>query len=223
MKIEVKQTEDGSSTLYVPELDETYHSTHGAIQESRHVFIEAGLRQLLEADSPKSPIRVFEVGFGTGLNALLSLIEVNGGNISVEYQSIELYPLQDIVVRQLNYPNVLEDHNDYFLQLHESPWEIKVDITSQFKLLKTKQSFIEFDTPDKFDLLFFDAFGPSKQSDLWTKDILNKCHQMLCPGGILVTYSAKGQLKRDLKDIGFSVETLPGPPGKAQMTRAIKL
>ena len=102
-------------------------------------------------------------------------------------------------------------------------WGVCVDITKQFKLYKINQSFIEFDTADKFDLIFFDAFGPSKQSDLWAKDILKKCHQMLYHGGILVTYSAKGQLKRDLKDLGFRVEALPGPPGKAQMTRASKV
>ena len=224
MKVEIKQTEDGSSTLYVPELDETYHSIHGAIQESRHVFIEAGLKKLLlEADPSKKSIKVFEVGFGTGLNALLSLIEMNGRDISLEYQSIELYPLEDIVVSQLNYSSALEDNKDYLLQLHESPWGIKVDITKQFKLHKINQSFIEFDTADKFDLIFFDAFGPSKQSDLWAKDILKKCYQMLPPAGVLVTYSAKGQLKRDLKDLGFIVEALPGPPGKAQMTRASKV
>jgi tRNA U34 5-methylaminomethyl-2-thiouridine-forming methyltransferase MnmC len=224
VKVELKQTEDGSSTLYVPELDETYHSTHGAIQESRHVFIEAGLKKLLlEAGSSKKSIKVFEVGFGTGLNALLSLIEVNGGDISLEYQSIELYPLQDIVIGQLNYSSALEDNKSYFQHIHESPWEIKVDITDQFKLYKINQSFIEFDTADKFDLIYFDAFGPSKQSELWAKDILKKCYQMLHPAGVLVTYSAKGQLKRDLKDLGFKVEALPGPPGKAQMTRAIKL
>ena len=122
MKVEIKHTEDGSATLYVPELDETYHSTHGAIQESRHVFIEAGLKKLLsEADSSKKSIKVFEVGFGTGLNALLSLKEMNDRDISLEYQSIELYPLEDIVVSQLNYSSALEDNNNHFLQLHESP------------------------------------------------------------------------------------------------------
>ena len=224
MNVEIRQTEDGSSTLYVPELDETYHSIHGAIQESRHVFIEAGLKKLLlEASSSKKSIKVFEVGFGTGLNALLSLIEINDRDISLEYQSIELYPLQDIVVNQLNYSNALEDNKNYFNQLHESPWGIKVDITKKFKLHKINQSFLEFNTSDKFDLIFFDAFGPSKQSDLWAKDVLNKCYQMLHTSGVLVTYSAKGQLKRDLKDLGFIVEALPGPPGKAQMTRAIKV
>ena len=220
MKVDLFITEDGSSSLRVPELDETYHSSHGAIQESKHVFIGAGLVPLLNS---KNPIRIFEVGFGTGLNAFLTLIEAQKSGVAVEYLGIEKYPVAEDLVSELNYPELLNEDGDAFLSLHNCQWNIRNQISPEFEIEKLKGSLLEFEEKKSVNLIYFDAFGPDKQPEMWSLDILKKCYEMLEFGGIFVTYSAKGQLKRDLKAIGFKVETLPGPPGKFQMTRAIKL
>lgn len=213
-------TEDGSHSLYLPSLDETYHSTYGAIQESSHVFIKAGL-QFYAAQNPwSSAIKILEYGFGTGLNALLTA-EALSEAISIHYHSLELFPLKNETVSLLNYGKLLENET-LFEKLHSCSWEYTNQLNEYFTLRKTKTDFRKFTTDEKYQLIYFDAFSPSKQPELWTKAIFEQCYNLLDNGGVLVTYSAKGQLKRDLIAIGFTVESLPGPPGKFQITRAIK-
>lgn len=219
MKREIKMTSDGSHTLYVPELDEHYHSIHGAIQESRHVFINHGIQTLF-----KSPIQLLEVGLGTGLNALLTSIWSLNTNTEVHYTGVEAYPLNDELNQSLHYDKNLENSNAkmFFQDIISSKWEVKTNIHSKFVLHKIQCRIEEFMTNHKFDIVYFDAFGPNTQEELWDIEILKRIYGMLNDNGVFVTYCAKGQLKRDLKHIGFKVETLPGPPGKREMTRAMK-
>jgi len=214
-------TEDGSHSLQVPELDETYHSSHGAIQESQHVFIKNGLAHWL-LKNKKKELNIFEVGLGTGLNTLLTELKAKELDVKVNYQGIELYPLTNDIFSQLNYAKQLDSEQLTFEQLHTSKWEEQVEILSNFSLHKTKDSFKDFEATFTYDLIYFDAFAPSKQPEMWEYEIIEKCYNMLNPNGIFVTYSAKGQLKRDLKQVGFSVESLPGPPGKFEMVRATR-
>ena len=214
-------TEDGSHSLQVPALEETYHSSHGAIQESQHVFIKNGLDRWVETNKQQK-LNIFEVGFGTGLNALLTALKANELGVKVNYHSIELYPLANEIFSQLNYAEQLRCNQHVFEQLHTSNWEERGSISSNFTLLKTKDSFNSFTPTSTYDLIYFDAFAPSKQPEIWAYPIIEKCYNMLNANGIFVTYSAKGQLKRDLKQAGFQVESLPGPPGKFEMVRAVK-
>ncbi len=213
-------TEDGSHSLYVPELDETYHSIHGAIRESQHVFLEAGLACVLEKKPAKATLNILEFGFGTGLNALLTAIRCEG-TWPVNYHSLEKYPLTVTRAATLNYGKLL-GHDELFRQLHTCPWEKATALTACFTLKKINIDFREFTAGQTYDLIYFDAFAPGKQPELWGKGIFAQCYALLSPGGVLVTYSAKGQLKRDLSTIGFTVAQLPGPPGKRAMTRAVK-
>lgn len=219
MEIDHFITDDGSSSLRVRVLNETYHSSHGAVQESRHVFINSGL---LKALSTKTDIKVFEVGFGTGLNAILTLKGIPK-SVKVEYTTIELYPLDESILGDLNYPEKLGVSKETFLKLHHTPWNQVNIISPNFSILKINESLLNFETNTNYDLIYFDAFGPDKQPEMWSIEILRKCYEMLNDNGVFVTYSAKGQLKRDLKALGFQVESLPGPPGKYQMTRATKV
>lgn len=214
-------TEDGSHSLRVPELNETYHSSHGAIQESNHVFIKYGLHHWMEVHSKKK-LEIFEVGFGTGLNAYLTALEAKKHGLNIECHCIELYPIDINVANQLNYPTQLGNDSELFYLLHEASWEDNVRINEHFTLRKMKVSLLDYTFKDSYDIIYFDAFAPSKQSELWEYPIIEKCYKALNKKGIFVTYSAKGQLKRDLKTAGFNVETLPGPPGKFEMVRAIK-
>ena len=218
MKVEHFLTEDGSSSLRVPELDETYHSSHGAIQESNHVFIDAGLKAALKH---QKMLKIFEVGFGSGLNAFLTLNSIEPDEI-IHYATIDLNPLGEESYSKLNFASLINRPNNEFLTLHEVPWGVPCEITENFLLNKNQGSFTDYQVDETFNLIYFDAFGPDKQPELWASDVLKKCFDMLESGGIFVTYSAKGQVKRDLRDLGFTVESLPGPPGKFQMTRAIK-
>ena len=220
-KREFKITADGSHTLYVGALDETYHSKHGAIQEAVHVFINAGLSYF---DKPK--LKVLEIGFGTGLNAFLTLLEVKKKIIEISYTGIEAFPLEKDVIGQLNYVTELNSSNEekiLFNKLHEVAWESYQKITANFKLNKTKVELDDFETTEQFDLIYFDAFGPRVQPEMWTVAIFEKLYNCLTPNGILVTYCAKGSVKRGLKAVGFEIEALPGPPGKREMTRALKV
>ncbi len=219
MKREIKITSDGSHTLYVPELDEHYHSIHGAIQESMHVFITNGIQSLF-----KSPIKVLEVGFGTGLNALLTAIWSNKENIEVHYIGIESTPLEMKLNESLNYSQKLDGHESttYFDKIISSNWHVKTNIHDNFTLNKIASRIQDYRTDDKFDIIYFDAFGPEVQEELWELRVLKNIYELLNNNGIFVTYCAKGQLKRDLKELGFKVESLPGPPGKREMTRAVK-
>lgn len=222
-KLELIITSDGSHSLLNSELNETYHSTHGAIQESIHVFIKNGLDYFQQGNHP-SEISILEVGFGTGLNALLTLQHCLIGSTKILYESLEAFPIEQHTASQLNYPKILEfpDSEKYFLQLQQSSWDRHVEITSNFSLLKrhAKIQNVELEV-EKFDVIYFDAFAPSKQPEMWELPILKKIERSMKPDAVFVTYCAKGQLKRDLKSLGLLVETLPGPPGKKEMVRAV--
>jgi tRNA U34 5-methylaminomethyl-2-thiouridine-forming methyltransferase MnmC len=218
MQTQIILTEDGSHTLFVPELNEHYHSIHGAIQESLHVFISAALSL-----NSKQNIKIFEVGFGTGLNALLSLQSTEKRSISVEYHGIEFYPLSPEKIKQLNYGSFFPyEYLKKFELIHNCEWNKITAIENHFKLLKINEDFIHFQPKEKYDLIFFDAFGPDKQPEMWTEALMQKLYNCLNINGILTTYSAKGEVKRNLKKAGFSIELIPGPPGKREMIRATK-
>jgi tRNA U34 5-methylaminomethyl-2-thiouridine-forming methyltransferase MnmC len=211
-------TEDGSHSIYVKALDEHYHSVYGAITESQHVFIEAGLKQC-----KNSYIRILEMGFGTGLNALLTLAETNKSNISVYYIGIEKYPLESTMIESLNYESIIDPTWKGMLKLiHDSPWQEDVLIKPEFLLKKLQCDMYEMKLTNEFDLVYFDAFAPEKQPELWTEDLFRKIFQSMRSHSILTTYSSKGMVRRNLKAAGFRVEKIPGPPGKREMTRAYK-
>ncbi|MEN8248998.1 MAG: tRNA (5-methylaminomethyl-2-thiouridine)(34)-methyltransferase MnmD [Bacteroidota bacterium] len=218
--IKLITTEDGSHSLRIDELDETYHSIHGAIQESNHVFIEAGLKHYLKQNPDSGSIKILEYGFGTGLNALLSALG-SSDKLKIEYHTLEKYPLSESISNQLNYGKIL-DANGILNLIHSAKWDAEVRISSSFSIKKIETDFIDFIPETTYELIFFDAFAPSKQAELWNSEIFQNCYKGLKPGGVLVTYSAKGQVKRDLKSVGFIIESIPGPPGKFQMTRGVK-
>jgi tRNA U34 5-methylaminomethyl-2-thiouridine-forming methyltransferase MnmC len=212
-------TSDGSHTLYMPDMDEHYHSVNGAIQESEHVFIEAGLHRL-----PKKEVRVLEIGFGTGLNAFLTLLDSMQADRHITYYSMELYPLDIALVQNLNYGKVLcAREEDMFMALHEAPWNQSASITPNFTLHKMKGDCNQAELPNEIDLVYFDAFAPDKQPEMWNQELFNKLYFRMNAGGILTTYCAKGAVRRTMKESGFSVERIPGPPGKREMLRATKL
>ena len=211
-------TSDGSHTIYVPEIDEHYHSVHGAVQESNHIFIKNGF-EICKAD----PVNIFEVGFGTGLNALLTALKCISGNKEVNYTSIEKYPLDERIIRSLNYSDYAgENAREIFQVIHTVPWNVRVNICKNFYLKKIEADFTADPISGKFDLIYFDAFGPDKQPEMWTKEIFELLASVTKKNGILVTYSAKGEVKRTLIACGFDVTLLPGPPGKRQMISAVK-
>ena len=222
--LEMITTSDGSHTLFNTELNETYHSVHGAIQESLHVFIKNGL-QFFESSIQPAEIKILEIGFGTGLNALLTLQYALETGIKIHYTSLEAYPLGKDIPGQLNYPALLNTEKlaGLFQNLHEASWDKESIIINNFTLVKLLIRLQEADLGlARFDLVYYDAFAPSKQPEMWELSILRKVEQSMKPGAILVTYCAKGQVKRDLKSLGLLVETLPGPPGKKEMVRAVK-
>ena len=215
-------TKDGSFTLAIPGLDLTFHSRHGAIRESKHVFIEAGLRSLLEKAGEN--LTIFEMGFGTGLNALLTLMEAVKIKRPVQYTAIELYPIETSEALGLNYCVQLErmDLLPYYTLLHDCEWESKIPVSPYFHFQKIKADLREFSSSTQFDLVYYDAFAPTAQPALWTPEIFETLYQWMRPAGILVTYSSKGEVRRSLQSAGFEVEKLPGPPGKREITRAKK-
>lgn len=213
-------TGDGSSTLFAPRFNEHYHSIHGAVNESKHVFIEAGLRLLL--DRKPASIRIFEMGFGTGLNALLTALRPNDCNL--HYACIEAYPLNAEQWSALNFCAQLDDPAcaEIFRALHEAPWDQITEIHPRFHLHKQAISLASFQAESPVDLVYWDAFAPSAQPELWTAEVFQRVFTWLAPGGIWVTYSAKGDVRRALQSVGFEVERIPGPPGKREMLRAQK-
>lgn len=218
MKREIIKTLDGSTTIHLPEWDECYHSKHGAIQESKHVFIKNGL-SLFE-----KPISILEIGFGTGLNAFITFLEAIRKNQKIDYVGVEAYPVNADEILEMNYAEelqALEFHN-IFEKMHKSEWSEKVEICDQFSLTKRKQFFDEIDDFETFDLIYFDAFGYRVQPELWSTAIFQKMYDSLKPNGILVTYAARGVVKRSMIAVGFTVEKLAGPPGKREMFRASK-
>jgi tRNA U34 5-methylaminomethyl-2-thiouridine-forming methyltransferase MnmC len=212
-------TADGSTTIHITEWDEQYHSKHGAIQEAKHVFIKNGLSLFANQN-----ISILEIGFGTGLNCFITFLEAQKMNLDVDYVGVEAYPLAAEEVEKMNYVNQLEA-NEFaaiFDKMHKQDWGVKGKISSDFSLTKRKQFFNEINHENKFDLIYFDAFGARVQPELWTEEIFEKMHKALKPEGVLVTYSAKGSVRRAMLAVGFLVEKLPGPPGKREMLRATK-
>ena len=222
--MEIIRTEDGSHTIYLQELNETYHSRHGAIQEALHVYISHGL-EYFDLLSQIHTMTIFELGLGTGLNALLTQIYALQNKKSIYYQVIEPNPLEKIFYSKLNYGGLVQHDNakEILNGIHEAPWNTPVKLNPWFELVKMNLSLQDFKpVPDSAHIIYYDAFAPAKQPEMWKLPLLKKAYYMLRSNGILVTYCAQGQLKRDLKETGFKVETLPGPPGKKEMVRAIK-
>ena len=227
LKRELVKTDDGSYTLFVPELNEHYHSTYGAVQESMHVFIHTGFANFID----KKDISILEVGFGTGLNALLTLREAGINKKSIHYTTIEKYPIKHEEVEALNYHLALGDDLKFeFELLHNAEWGTFTNISlnkenageANFSLKKLNIDLQNFVPDTSFDLIYFDAFSPNVQPELWSEAIFNTMYKCLNAGGMLVTYSAKGFVKRNLRAAGFLVKRLPGPPGKREMLRASK-
>lgn len=214
----ILKTADGSDTIFVPELNEHYHSVYGAINESEHIFIKGGLLHC-KAD----PVRIFEAGFGTGLNALLTLLNSEVSGRMIQYTTIEKYPLGSDITGTLNYPVLSGDAGrTRFNAIHDAGWGEECFINKNFSLLKINADLTEYVPDSVYDLVYFDAFGPCKQPEMWTPGIFDKIGEMMAEGGIFVTYSARGEVKRNLRRNGFTVELLPGPPGKRQFIRAVK-
>lgn len=214
-------TRDGSHSLLNTSLNETYHSRYGAVQESRHVFIESGLDYYIAQQSP-SIISVLEIGFGTGLNALLTLQQADQQQLKIKHTTVELFPLDKEIWQSLNYAETESDKTD-FCALHLAAWNEPIAISPFFEIHKIHQDVMSLRWAEKsFDLVYFDAFAPSKQPHLWEVPLLDRIVRSLKTDGVFVTYCAKGKLKRDLKSLGVTVETLPGPPGKREMIRALK-
>lgn len=220
MKKEVIITSDGSHTLFVPKLNETYHSRHGAVQESAHVFVKEGFEYV----SSVNTLSILEVGFGTGLNALMTFLSASYSKRKVKFTSLEAYPLDWEIVSQLNYfcQNSGAVDSAMFAKMHHCSWGIDCQINSFFSLKKLKLKLQEAVFEGEFDLIYFDAFAPLIQPELWTEKIFESMFKSLRFGGVLVTYCAKGSVKRAMKAVGFYLQSIPGPPGKREMTRAIK-
>ncbi len=221
--IRIIETGDGSHSLLNVALDETYHSRHGALRESEHVFIRHGLHAWIEQHPTATQLRILEVGLGTGLNALLTVREaINHPALSFHYTALEPHPLPEETLAQLNYLSRLDEASLHasFNTIHQATWEEDEPITDNFVLHKTQRTLEEFTAAPVYDLVYFDAFAPNKQAELWTLPVLQKVAGMMADTAIFVTYSAKGQLKRDLRTAGLTIETLDGPPGKAEMVRA---
>lgn len=212
-------TSDGSHTIYVPELDEHFHSVHGAVQESSHIFIKNGFD-----NCTANPIHIFEVGFGTGLNALLTAVRCMNGEREVFYTSVEKYPLEEAITRSLNHHRYAGKNGmNIFSLIHSAEWGQMNKICRNFNLRKIKCDLTTDQVSGTYDLIYFDAFGPGKQAEMWTKEIFEKIKAITRTDSIFVTYSAKGDVKRKLRAAGFNVSLIPGPPGKRQMIRAIKI
>jgi tRNA U34 5-methylaminomethyl-2-thiouridine-forming methyltransferase MnmC len=242
MHKEIILTEDGSHTLRVEELDECYHSIHGAAQESMHIFVNEGLRAFLNgheytactrrafrvsghervnpAERDRHDIKVLEIGFGTGLNAFLTLLEVEKLKLGVHYTALELYPLSADDALQLNYPETLCEDRGLFEKIHHSSWEEDNDISPFFTLHKIKADFTRYDLPGKYDVVYFDAFSPEKQPDMWSEAGFRKIYEHVGDGAVMTTYCAKGAVRRAMQSAGFVMERLPGPPGKREILRA---
>ncbi|GAB2854129.1 tRNA (5-methylaminomethyl-2-thiouridine)(34)-methyltransferase MnmD [Hymenobacter ruber] len=225
-KVEVRRTADGSATLFVPALNEHYHSQHGARQESAHVFIRHGLLPLLPATAETGqPLRILEIGLGTGLNALLTLDAAQAAGAAIEYDGLETFPLPPAVVAALQ-PEWDERGTplkELFAELHAAPWNVPVEVLPGFRLHKLHQSLQAAALPaSHYHLIYFDAFAPEKQPELWSEAVFAQLFAAAAPGAVLVSYCAQGQFRRNLRAAGWLTEKLPGPPGKREMTRARK-
>ncbi len=219
MKRRIITTGDGSKTIHLEDWNEQYHSKHGAVQEAYHVFIKHGLHKF-----NNQQIQVLEIGFGTGLNALITLIESKKQNLIVHYTGVEAFPVTPAELNILDYNDALnaKEYAKDFELMHASDWGNPTTITDNFILTKQKKDFHSVSDNGLFNLIYFDAFGARVQPELWTVSIFEKMYKALCWNGILVTYSAKGSVRRAMQEVGFIVERLPGPPGKREMLRATK-
>ncbi len=220
-KREIIITADGSKTIHMPDWNENYHSSHGALQEAKHVFLKYGL----ECFKDQKEISIFEVGFGTGLNAILTCEAAQINTQQIHYDGLEAFPVSAVEIEALDYISLFENTEikANYLKMHVVNWDSDEVISPNFTLCKILQKLEEFTfEAEQYDLIYFDAFGPRTQEDMWQLAHFEKLFRALKPGGILVTYCAKGQVKRDLKAAGFEIEALPGPPGKREMTRALK-
>lgn len=223
MERKIIKTSDGSVTIHLPEWNEQYHSKHGAVQEAQHVFLKMGLHHFL-AHNRRDEIAILEIGFGTGLNAFLTFLEAEKTQKKIIYTGVEAYPVAQEEVSLLNYPVACkaEEKQEQFQKLHQTEWEKDEAISENFHLKKQKKKFEEIDDKGLYDIIYFDAFGARVQPDLWTKEIFEKMYRALKNNGVLVTYAAKGSVRRAMLATGFLVEKLPGPPGKREMLRAVK-
>jgi tRNA U34 5-methylaminomethyl-2-thiouridine-forming methyltransferase MnmC len=211
-------TEDGSHTIFVPELNEHYHSIHGAVQESNIVYLDAGY-EYCKAD----PLHIFEAGFGTGLNALLTAARSSLSGRKVFYTSIEKYPVDQKIIEMINYSEFAgENGSELYKLIQQAGWDKMVKISESFSIMKIAGDLTVDEIPGSYDLVYFDAFGPDKQPEMWKEPVFRKTASAIKDGGVLVTYSAKGEVKRILRSCGFTVTLLPGPPGKREMIRAVK-
>ena len=213
-------TADGSHTAINQTLDKTYHSVHGAYQESQRVYIELGLWPSF-AQFPDGELRIFEMGFGTGLNALLTAAEADKHQRQVNYTTIDAYPMALDDAQQLNFDQLLQ--TDYLTQLHDSSWNNPVVINSYFTLTKIEGQLQDWQTNERFHLIYYDAFAPTAQPELWEPSIFEKMAQLLVPSGLLTTYCSKSYVQRNLRAAGFQVEKHPGPPHKRDILRAVKI
>lgn len=224
---EITPTEDGSVTIYVPRLNEHYHSVHGAIQESQHIFLGAGMGYFLttwpERITPLHPLHILEAGFGTGLNAYLTLIRAEELQVPVCYHSLEKYPLSPEESTLLNYAELINFPNkNLFQELHRCSWGKEHQLTSHFRFCKHQEDFRNIGFQGQFDLVYYDAFNPDVQPHLWTTKVFERFYEAMRPESLLVTYCVKGTVKQALRSVGFTLKRLPGPPGKREMLRAKK-
>ena len=221
MKREVIITSDGSTTIHLPEWNEQYHSKHGAIQEAYHVFIKNGLELFCD----DTVVNILEIGFGTGLNCFITFLEAKKRNLKINYVGVEAYPVEDEEIKKLNYVEELKvsGYNSVFKKIHSTDWNVKERISEAFVLEKRKQFFEDIEDVAIYNLIYFDAFGARVQPDLWTENIFKKMYDALKENGVLVTYAAKGSVRRAMQNVGFTVEKLDGPPGKREMLRAKKI
>lgn len=219
MKRKIIVTSDGSTTIHLPGWNESYHSTHGAIQEAYHVFIEMGYKAIEKKD-----FSILEIGFGTGLNAFITLLETAKDQRNIDYVGVEAYPVKEDELLALNYVSELDTRNfsHKFEEMHLTPWNKSHQVTSNFTLTKRQMFFHNINDVNTFDLIYFDAFGAKVQPELWSEEIFKLMFTSLKPGGKIVTYSAKGSVRRAMQAVGFEVERLPGPPGKREMLRGTK-
>jgi len=220
-EITIEETADGSMTLFVPELNEHYHSVNGAVQESRHVYLEAGLFHYLQSNDiiPETEIQVLEFGLGTGLNAFLTALEAEKQKLKICYTALEIYPLPLEITNRLNYSTA---NQSLFQRIHQSDWAVPISVTPYFTLQKLAVNFEKFDFPGRYDVVYFDAFAPDKQPEVWSQKLFDKIFSAMNPCGVLTTYCAKGSIRRMMKQVGFTVERIPGALGKREMLRANK-
>lgn len=221
MKKKLIVTADGSHSFYLEEMDEHYHSKHGSVAESKHIFIGAGLKPFLQTTQK---LNILEIGMGTGLNVWLTALALKGSSTKAFYTAVEAYPLTLSEIENINYPDLLGKGRELFNQIHQTAWETPHQLSDELVLLKRKAKLQEIQFEQQYELVYFDAFAPEKQAELWEEAMFRKLYQAMKVGGVLVTYCVKGVIRRRLKVIGFEVEKLAGPPGgKREMLRARKV